>query len=123
MTAQFQVVNPVAQIGVDEDDECQRNKQRNRPFCRDSERFFDDKHHQQPPCAEQCGTQCRMVEKLREIGACVSEETARNHHLLLEKQRCVEEQVEFLHAIEQVVFVGDEHDANNGYRHHWQQPR
>ena len=54
-----------------------------------------------------------MIEVLSEIGAYPREESTSHHHLLLEEQRCVKEQVEFLYAEQEVALVGEQAKGDN----------
>ena len=107
VAAQLQVVKPIAQVDVGDEQQRDGDEHGECPFRWDVERSLQHPHEQQPPEAEQGNTHPLMIEKLGEVGAHVGEQSSRDHHLLLEEQGCVEEQVELLHAEEKVALEGE----------------
>ena len=60
-----------------------------------------------------------MVEELGEVGTEIGKQAARNNHLLLKEQRCVEEQVEFLNAEEVVALIDQKGCCHSNERQQW----
>ena len=91
MSAQLQVVQPVAQVDIGDEQQRYRDEHDQSPLRWDVERSFDDEHQQQPPQAEQCDTHPLVIEELREIRTQIGEYASGHDQLLFEEQRGVEE--------------------------------
>ena len=97
ISTQFQVINPITQILIHEDDGSQWNQQHHKPSDGNAERAPNHQQHQCPPQCEQGDAQRRVIEKLSEITSQPRQQPTRCHHLLLQEQRRVEKEVHLLH--------------------------
>ena len=128
MAAKLQVIDPVAQVEVGEQNHCHRHEQHGHPPLRHAEGTLREPHHQPQPQAEQQTAHPGMVEVLREVGAQIGERSARHHQLLLEKQWRVEKQVQFLYTLQIVAFRRHHDHKRSHERQHahacscWLQP-
>ena len=118
ITSQLQIIDPIAQIHIHEDDGCERYQQYGRPPDRNAERAPDDQQKHRPPQREQGDTQGRVIEKLCEITAQPRQQPTRSHHLLFQKQRCIQKEIQLLHFPKEVALVDEQTTGNRQQRHH-----